>query len=254
MEKPLINIITRTSNRPKYFHRMRQSLLNQTYVKWRHLVHTDNESDVDYILKSGVTRKDIVVSKPTTIDQSKFKTEFINGKSYLIRYRPYNLYFNKMHKLVENGWMIYIDDDDELVSDYSLEQLVAFIEKQSEDTFILFQALFYARDKIYPWHELPANKKYQLGELSNLLFGELGGICFAFHYTHHGIAEWDEYSGGDYRVYLKLKAQLNLVGLQEVITKVQDGPNGGDSIDFVPSKWYDGALRLARLAKHKLAF
>lgn len=254
MQKPLINILTRTSNRPGYFNRMRQSLSLQTYTNWRHIVHTDNESDVDYILKSGVPHEDIIVSVPSTIDQSKFKTEVINGKEHVIRHRPYNLYFGKMHKLVESGWIIYIDDDDEFVNDNSLEQLSAFIEKQDEESFVLFQGLFYRRDMFLPWIELPANIKYHKSKLGDLLYGELGGRCFAFHHNFSKVAAWDEYSGGDYRVYQKLKAQLNLVGLQKVMTKAQDGPNGGDAVDYVPSKWYSEALRWARLAMHKLGF
>lgn len=254
MEKQLINILTRTCNRPEYFKRLRHSLLNQTYTNWRHIVHTDNENDVNYILKSGVPQDDILISEHLEIDQDKFKTERINAKEYVIRHRPYNLYFEKMHKLVNDGWIIYLDDDDEFVNENSLKQLIALVEKQSEDSFVIFQALFYMRDKFLPWQKLPANKKYKKGKLGDLSFGDLGGICLAFHSSFCQLAVWDEYSGGDYRVYQKLKAQLNLVGLQNVITKVQDGPNGGDTVDYVPTKWYSEALRWASLAKHKLGF
>ena len=42
-------IITRTSNRPNYFARCRQSVLDQTYPYVQHFITYDNESDKTYV-------------------------------------------------------------------------------------------------------------------------------------------------------------------------------------------------------------
>ena len=48
-EEVLINILTRTSNRPIGFYNCHQSVIKQTYKNIKHFVTYENDSDLKYI-------------------------------------------------------------------------------------------------------------------------------------------------------------------------------------------------------------
>ena len=49
MKNPLINILTRTSNRPIGFKNCELSIKNQTYKNIKHIVSYDNDNDLTYL-------------------------------------------------------------------------------------------------------------------------------------------------------------------------------------------------------------
>ena len=82
--QPLINIITRTSNRPIYFKKNRNSILEQTYKNIRHIISVDNKISYNYVKTHNI--KDIVFINKNVFKQSKF---------------VHNLYINTLLKEVK---------------------------------------------------------------------------------------------------------------------------------------------------------
>ena len=114
-EEPKIWVLTRTSGRPVFFKKCRESLKNQTYQNWQHVVSVDDDESYKYAEKDD-DRKEVVRVKKIN------KTAEMNC--------PYNLYFNDLiEKVPEGSWMIFLDDDAVIYRNDSLEKLVETIEK-----------------------------------------------------------------------------------------------------------------------------
>ena len=92
MKEPLINILTRTSNRPNYFARCQQSIREQDYKNVRHIVSIDNDESKSYV--RGVDT--IVRVHPMQYND----TIKILPRT---RFAPYNLYLNDLLDNVEDG-------------------------------------------------------------------------------------------------------------------------------------------------------
>lgn len=125
-----INILMRTSNRPRGFNRMIESIRTQTYKNYRIIVSVDNDetenyvkkySDVEYIKMTPVTRTD-----PS--------------------HCPYNLYFNSLINEVNEGWIFFIDDDDVLNGPNTLMK----ISKNVSDPDLLYVFRMQYTNRVVP--------------------------------------------------------------------------------------------------------
>lgn len=185
--EPLINIITRTSNRPNSFKRNVESIKNQTYKNYRHIVCTDDDNSIQYIKDMGYDDY-YFVNRKSLIENDKC----VNPKTG--PYSPHNLYFNEIHKHIDNGWVIYIDDDDAFVSSDSLEKVVKFINESDDDTFIIWQ-MIYSNMNVLPIDVSNSNPPK---------IGGIGGSCFTFHSKYIPYATWDSWKCSDFRVIERL--------------------------------------------------
>lgn len=102
-------ILTRTSGRPTFFKKCMDSVKSQTYKNIIWIVHYDNPDD------KYVEGDIILYSKKIKVENE--------------RHAPYNLYFNKMmDSISENdGWFIFLDDDDKLYSSTCIEEVIPFL-------------------------------------------------------------------------------------------------------------------------------
>jgi glycosyltransferase involved in cell wall biosynthesis len=187
MEQPLINILTRTSNRPKGFKINRESVINQTYKNINHIVCTDDKNSVSYIKENGV-EDFLLVDREELIKNDK-STDPKTG-----RYSPHNLYFNEMIKLVDDGWVMYLDDDDRFVDNTCVQQIVDLINKSDEDTLIYWR-MVYSNGRYLPL-DMSNNKKP--------ILGGIGSPCFTFNVKYKSHILWDGWKCGDFRVIDKL--------------------------------------------------
>lgn len=96
MQKPLINILIRTSNRPEYFARCLKSVIKQSYDNIRIIVGYDNTAALNYI--------------PGALE--KVYCEANRELPYF-----YDEYCNRLKSLVTDGWFLFLDDDDILCDD-----------------------------------------------------------------------------------------------------------------------------------------
>lgn len=90
-EKPLINILIRTSNRPHSFKRCLDSIVQQDYPNIRILVGYDNENALRYIPKG-------------------LETYFVSADRTLPYY--YDKYLVQLMSYVTEGYILTADDDD----------------------------------------------------------------------------------------------------------------------------------------------
>lgn len=177
-EDVLINILTRTSNRPIGFLNCHQSIIQQSYKNFNHIISYDNDNDLNYI--NAFDLKKIKVNKVTS--DPEIKQSFI--------YAPYNLYCNELLKEVKNGWILFLDDDDSLLHHKVLEEAVKLIKKMDNDTMIVWQ-IRYPNGKTLPLKKHFKQKKIELNHIgtSNILF----------HSKYKDLAKWDEWKGADFR-------------------------------------------------------
>lgn len=185
----LINIITRTSNRPNGFKKNLESIRNQTYKNINHIICTDDENSVNYIEELGVKDYHLIEKKKRV----KFKAS-IDGKKF--PHAPYNLYFNEMHKFINSGWIIYLDDDDVFYSEDSVSKVVEIINKKDEDTMIIWKMVYSDQQ------ELPED----ISDSNPPQLYKIGGSCLTFHSKYINQATWDTWKCSDFRVISKLWA------------------------------------------------
>lgn len=210
MINPLINILTRTSNRPKGFEVCAKSISNQTYKNLKHIVSYDNQEDLSYInnfeniIKIKIDKEQIIINdKSLKMDNPAFW------------FSPHNLYCNELIDSVEDGWIMFLDDDDMLIDNKVLEEISLNIE--NEDTILIWQ-MKYPTGRLLPDEQSFINKTIRLGGI--------GSPCFLFHSKWKNEARWDAYKCGDFRF---LEQLYNKIPNKKWIKKpfIQLNNNGG---------------------------
>lgn len=184
---PLINVLTRTSNRPVGFNVNRNSVLNQTYKNFRHIISFDDEKDLAYLEKYN----DLELIKVTPIKRPN--TEQQQFKGY--KFAPYNLYCNALLSEVSKGWVIFLDDDDRFLESTALEQIANVLKQSNKKTLVLWQ-MQYPDGKVLP----PiSHMKSDMIKQNNI-----GAPCFTFHYNLGKNIKWDSWKAGDFRFLKKI--------------------------------------------------
>lgn len=194
---PVINILTRTSNRPNGFKRCRESILNQTYKNIRHLVSIDNLNDEEYVKSHNVEyffMDKEAISKEPDIPDPKTGNRFI-----------YNLYLNHLIKEVKEGWVFILDDDDYFADNNCVQKMVNAIKNTTD--LILWQMKYPNGQTLPSLQELGMPPK----------LARISSQCFI---VHSGIAKtirWDGWKCGDFRFVQKAYAKT---GEKRVIREV----------------------------------
>jgi glycosyltransferase involved in cell wall biosynthesis len=169
MEPPLINILIRTSNRPHLFARCLQSIEQQTYPHTHVIVGYDNDGALDYI--------------PDHID----KVPVSSNKA--IPYY-YDLYCNQLKRYVNNGWFMFLDDDDMLATPTVLQELAQHLTGDHEAVVCQFLRNGLPKPRAnYMRHRIVRE-------------GCIGLPCLVLHSRHKDLSGLDGYKAGDYR-YIK---------------------------------------------------
>ncbi len=190
MQSTLINILIRTSGRPNYFKKAVQSVEMQTYKNWRIIVSVDDKESEKYV--QGY--------------------EFIRPRR---RAREtgyfFNRYFNDLLNKVKEGFVIYLDDDVEIIDPLFFEKIATYME---QDVLILWKYQF-ENGRIIPEKEYfgrePVRKHIDTG-------------CFShsIKYKHR----WTSLRASDWRVAMQLYKEIpNKAWIDEVF--IRAGNNGG---------------------------
>lgn len=197
----MLTIITRTSNRPALFRRLRESIQNQTINQNEiyHLILADNLESYQYafeILNQGVDYKkeDPLPAARVSLVQKPNS----NGRGF------YNLYLNEGVEIVANGWIMFVDDDDYLVNNYCLQEVVDILKDESR--FYIIQ--FLRGTKVKPPESLFAKHQYRAGDTSPIVSGKIGSSCIIVPATMAKKARWDDGLGADYRYIRDLALQF----------------------------------------------
>lgn len=202
--EPLINILTRTSNRPVYFSINRQSIISQTYNNVNHIVSCDNRNDLKYIEKEGFDDL-IYINENSKI---KLKQKFLTNNLTEGRFFLPELYINKLLENVNEGWVLVLDDDDVFFDENSLEKIV----KEINDADIIFWRMIWKNGRI-----IPSDKNFYNYPVLN----DIGSPCFMFHSKFKDHFVWSPWSGSDYRALVKIwKHTIRKKYINEVLIKI----------------------------------
>jgi len=215
MYQPTVNILTRTSNRPIGFKICEESIKNQTYSNINHIVSYDNDKDLNYL---GNCKNKIKINRSEIIKNDKSKNP--NNPSFW--FSPHNLYCNSLLDEVEEGWVMYLDDDDMLYDKTVIEKIVKNIV--DEDTILIWKMR-------YPDGRcLPDSHSFKT---ENIRLGGIGSPCFLFHSKYKDESIWDAYKCGDYRFLEKLYKKIpNKKWINEIFIQLNNSGGFGKKKDI----------------------
>jgi hypothetical protein len=197
---PLVNVLTRTHNRPNYFRDCYNSVMDQTYENIRMITLADNPQRDTYLIPYQTS---VVDAEPTEPKQHRV------GDEYGI-YFPFNGHLNTLVKHVNNGWVILLDDDDEFVSIDAIDHIMSHIT--SEDDMVLWRVR--QGERIIPSDE-------NFGK--NIVPKDISGIGLMCHSKHIKQHYFEPYRRADYRLIKWLSERLTVKWVGAVLTGTQSG-------------------------------
>lgn len=206
-----LTIITRTSARPTRFLKLVQSIATQTYPNIHHLVLCDNSKAFEYatrILKNN--------------QRCPFTVHMVQKSSQARAF--YNLYLNKGIELVEDGYILFVDDDDHLVNATCIAEF--WNHPKPDDGFYIVQFLRGTKPKPNP--TLFPNHHCQAGDTSGIRPGRIGGSCIIFTAQHAINAHWDDQLASDFRFIMQLAKKNSFTFIPVKI--VQATPTGNKGV------------------------
>jgi glycosyltransferase involved in cell wall biosynthesis len=220
---PLINIITRTRNRPGFFQLNVSSLNQQTYKNLHHIVTYQVDEDIDYISNYKYSNTTLV-KVPNLIKDNSLEKD-IEGLT--LTHSPYNLFINEAHKSIKEGWVMYLDDDDILSFTNTIEFLVSEINKYDLETKHLWKVQFpnWTTPTDFYFRSYIEGKPFKNSQISM--------IGMLFHSSHLDKIQFHEWACGDYFAFKELDKKLpkrNMIDLP--LTKITTVPGGGQRKDI----------------------
>jgi glycosyltransferase involved in cell wall biosynthesis len=190
---PLVNILIRTSNRPALFPRCYESIQQQTYKHTHVIVGYDSDNALEYIPR-GVDKVPVSANK---------------GIPFY-----YDLYCNQLKKYVDEGWFMFLDDDDFFHSPTVLQDISAHMNGEHEAIICQFLR------KGTPKPATPRIEKKQIIE------GKIGLPCLILHSKHKGLSGLDGYAGGDYRYILSVSERVKTLFVPMVVVETDRRSKG----------------------------
>lgn len=212
-----INILTRTSNRPNYFRDCCASVDSQTYDNIKHIIATDDLNSESYIKKY---RDEFLYIDPLKYKHSTPKKLWHSRRPEMPAW--WNCYFNEMYNLVEDGWIMFLDDDDKFLHPNAIDEIIKYLK--SEDSLLFWNVQF-------PGFTVPRSGTPSL-ELQPPTPGNISMIGFMFHSKYIKDSQFEPWGCGDFRLSYKLWHQLNpKIHINQTLTSLQHRPHLGNRQD-----------------------
>lgn len=201
-----LNILLRTSNRPKGFSNILNIIRNQTYKDYRLIISVDNDFSLNYVLDAGIPIEDIVIVSPNIPHNTIFQEPEAK----------YNLYFNSLIEKVEDGLIYCVDDDDDLIDENVFQKI---IDNYCGDEYLyIYKINFHNRNipSYFNW-----GKTLQLCDVSTQ--------NFVVHSKHAKKIKWDGFQLGDGRFVINLAEYLGKIKWVDEVIYVITQSNQGKS-------------------------
>lgn len=209
-KQPVVNVLVRTSERPKYFEICIKSILEQTYKNVNIWVAIDSVHD--YTVKYPVY--------PVHVKKQKNIPVIENDENYGVPF-PQNLFLNELQAKVKSGLIIYLDDDDKFTHNTSIELIV--------NSYLQGNQLIFWNVRSNK-RTIPTSENFGKAPVCC----DISGIGFAFDAKYKFLAEWEPYKRGDYRVATKLYNNIeNREFINLVLTQTQNGQHYGAKTDLL---------------------
>ncbi len=192
----MINIIIRTSGRPRYFKSCVASIERQTYRDYRIIVGMDTpETYADKY-------------HPFRYPRTKSNGTFLQLKETRTLHFPYNLYLNTLMTKCEPGWVMFLDDDDEFFGSNALMDIIHHLKVTTDVPFWRVRI----NNRVVPSNENFGKRP---------VVKDVSCIGFAFHTDYIPLMQFDPYKQADYRIANRLFSILNPVWIDKVLTQTQ---------------------------------
>ena len=178
LENKKFNILIRTSSRPEYFKKCIESVLNQTYKQFHVFICYDTKDSLQYI------------EEYTTNNKIEF---FFVEESSKEKYK-FNLYCNKLLNKVTDGYCLFLDDDNYILTERMLEMLNWCSGEY----------------KIITWNFLRPDRLIHKQNIKDpLILGEIdtSNVCFCSSLKNE--SNWKDKQYGDYNFFKPLFDNLN---------------------------------------------
>jgi len=185
----LFNVLIRTSNRPENFMRCIESVLDQKYTNYKVYVCHDKIESLDYLDKY----KDNIEYFPVfTKSNEKYK---------------FNLYCNDLLEKVEEGYVVFLDDDDMFCHD----QVFNILNYCMDDETLLIWKFFRPDKIIYPT------------SMKTINLGEIDTTSFCSNIKNYNKCLWRDKKNGDFCFIGKVIKNNNpkIKLLNKILTKTQ---------------------------------
>jgi len=166
---PKWNILIRTCMRETYFRTCMESILKQTYKNYHIIVSYDDVNCLKYLNDYDIEHHFVDVD---------------SGKPY-----KFNLYCNTLLDHVTDGWIMFLDDDDMLLHENTLQIMSDHIETEND---------------LLIWKFLRPDKVIFPVDIQEIKLGEIASCGYGFHSTHKSIARWPDMPYGDYAFFNEL--------------------------------------------------
>lgn len=280
----LFNIITRAS-RKNFFKICYDSIHNQTYKKFRHIVTYETEEMREYLEQfddiilvkvphkqtipgllvcwrhnpategylnpdhsfldyRGVNREEtwgdsiytedrqkiepVVITTPPRGGINRWLTGDHTWREYA-KHAPYNWYLKIAEKELQDGWVLYVDDDDQLYNNTTLEDLnTKIVDYGSEDVLHLNQ-FSYPNGDLIP----DEGRSFLYTHGFPFVHRQISGVCLCFHTKYADYTYWDEWSSADFRTASSLREKIGKLNMTNLVAiKLTNGTSGGERKDI----------------------
>ena len=188
------NILLRCTYRPSYFPKTILSILNQSFDNFKIIICYDDDNCLNY-LNQYINHNKIKIFKCNEVNKT--------GNQF------YNLYCNELLDYVEEGWILFLDDDDFYYSRNSLLKIRNEISSKNDFLIWKMETNNYI---IGPKHKNDIN---------------LFTICssnFCFYHEFKNLSRWDDMKGSDFRFVenlFKNKKDFNIKIINQALAKSQ---------------------------------
>jgi hypothetical protein len=173
------NILIRTSNRPNYFKKCISSILNQTYNYYHVYICYDKDESLSYLDEYRKNDK-ITFFQVNETSSEKYK---------------FNLYCNNLLDRVEQGYIIFLDDDNYFVSNDAFNILNISMKKY----------------KIITWKFIRPDKLIYKNNLNTpLVLGEIDTSNVCFNSSIKNDSRWKDKQYGDFNYFRPLFDNCNI--------------------------------------------
>ena len=188
-------VLTRTSGRPEFFKRCRESVKALNYPNVVHIVHSDDPRNEQYIECDILIRGEVHGNYMGTA--------------------PYNLYNNRLLEAVpEAGWIHFLDDDDRYVDPGVFDWID---NETSKDKMHVV--------KVKRWNETvwPRNWKKQRSFQTE---------CFVLWVDVGRKAKWWSDKGGDHYYTRQITREHKISWHDVLVAEAQEGKGHGKLVDL----------------------
>jgi hypothetical protein len=193
---PRINILIRCHDRKEGLKNAVESIVSQGYPNTRIIACYDNRSTWEYLRTYPFTKISV---NPVE------RYERPDGDEYKSFLGP-NVYFNQMQDMVGDGYIMYLDDDDQL-----MPGALWVISQEVNDKPVLFFRVNVNGVTV------PSDEYF-----GQVVAGQISGLGIVFHNQFKELARWEPWRRGDYRVAKALEGAIGAKWIDKILSSTAE--------------------------------